>query len=371
LAKKKKGRPTPASADELIALGRQHAERGDFVEAEIRFREAIAAAPGHLHAITLLGLLLIDYDQANAAIDVLEPARDAAPHFAPIQLALGSAYAMAGHDEIAVAAMETAIKLDSTNTLALERLAKHHVRAGRPREAIGVIRRILRRDPANQHANFLMSALAPSGETTPLAQPPELVAELFDSYATTFDKHLDGLEYRVPKALAELVAAVEPPPAGGWMIVDLGCGTGLAGVELRGFARTLIGGDLSPRMIARANERAIYDELHVEDLAATLARVRDVDLLVAADVFIYIGALEATMAACAAALRPGGLLAFSTELSSGEDIVLHPTLRYAHSESYLLGLARTHGLAVERAEPQILRVEKGQPVHGVLHVLRR
>lgn len=372
MVKRKKPRPTPPTADELVARAREHGDRGELALAEATFREALALAPGHIGILAMLGGVLVERGNATEAIDLLERARAAAPSFAPVHLALGMAYAMEGHDEIAVAAMETAGKLDPTSSLPFERLARHHIRAERPREAIGILRRVLRRDPGNANATFMLAAL--TGEraegAAPLETPLELVADLFDTYAPTFDSHLERLQYRVPKALATLVGEVEPA-ARDWVIVDLGCGTGLAGVELRDRARTLIGGDLSPRMIERAKERAIYDELAVEDLAATLARVRDVDLIVAADVFIYLGVLDETIAACAAALRPDGLLAFSTEKSDGADVALQPTLRHKHADGYLRGLARANSLTVERAEPAILRVDQGEPVHGVLYVLRR
>lgn len=370
---RRKGRPAARGPDELVALGQEHAERGELAEAETRYREALALVPDHLAALTLLGLLLIDREELDGAIDLLERARELAPGFAPVQLALGSAYAATGHDDLAVAAMETAIKLDTTSTVPLERLAKHHIRARRSREAIGLLRRILRRDPSHAQARFLLAGL--TGEppaTQGESPPPELIADLFDTYAARFDQHLtEGLHYDVPKSLAALVAATGATAGGSWLVLDLGCGTGLAGLELRPYAKTLVGSDLSPRMLTRARERKLYDELHCEDLAATVARARDVDLIVAADVFIYVGALDATFAACAAALRPGGLLAFSVERSDGDDVVLQSTLRYAHSDAYVRGLASQHGLALERAEPSILRVDNGTPVHGILYVMRR
>jgi predicted TPR repeat methyltransferase len=367
--KRKKAKHT---VDELIVAAQQHAERGELADAEARYREALAIAPEHFGVLTLLGLLLVEREDADGAIDMLERARDVAPDFAPVQLAIGSAYAAAGHDELAVVAMETAVKLDTTSTLPLERLAKHHITARRPREAIGVLRRILRRDPSHAHARFLLAGLTEDKASAAVVESPpaELIADLFDTYAPRFDQHLvEALRYDVPKSLAALVAA---PAERSWRVLDLGCGTGLAGVEVRAYARTLIGSDLSPRMIARARAREIYDELHVEDLAATLARERDVDLVIAADVFIYVGALHATFVACATALRPAGLLAFSVERSANEDVVLQQTLRYAHSEAYVRTLAGTHGFAVERAEPTVLRVDSDeQPVHGMLYLLRR
>jgi predicted TPR repeat methyltransferase len=363
------------TVDELIEAGRVHAERGELADAEARFREALEQEPDHLGVLTLFALLLVDLGKIDEAIDLLEHAREFAPQFPPVQLALGSAYAAAGLDDLAVTAMETAIKLDTESTLPLERLARHHIDARRPREAIGLLRRILRRDPANAHAKFLLAGLAPATDENkgPVASPPpELIADLFDTYAPRFDQHLvEKLQYGVPKSLAALLAGVGLAADGSARVLDLGCGTGLVGVELRPYARTMIGSDLSPRMIIRARQRGVYDELHVEDLLATLARETDVDVIVAADVFIYVGVLEATFAACAKALRPGGLLAFSIEKSAGEEVALLSTLRYAHAEKYIATLAETNGLAIERTEPTVLRVDAERPIEGVLYVLRR
>lgn len=377
--KRKKAKSSGQTVDELVELGRQHVDRGELAAAEACFRQALMNAPDHLGIVTLLGLLLVEREHFDAAIDLLEGAREHAPGFAPVQLALGSAYAGAGHDALAVSAMEAAIKLDTTSTVPLERLAKHHIVARRPREAIGLLRRVLRREPTNANAQFLLAGLT-SGQATgdserlaaPDSPPAELIADLFDAYAPSFDDHLvEKLEYSVPQALAALVAGTGAASDGGWRVVDLGCGTGLAGIAFRGYARMLIGSDLSPRMIARARERKIYDALHVEDLLVTLARERDIDLVVAADVFIYVGALEATFAACATALRPRGLLAFSVEGSESDDVVLASTLRYAHSDAYVRRLAQEHGFRVVVAQSATLRVEDTRPVFGSLYLLQR
>jgi predicted TPR repeat methyltransferase len=368
--KRKKDRAPARDPEELVALAQQYAQRGEVAEAEACYREALAVAPDHLGALCLLGLSLVDRGDVDAAIDLLERARDLAPGFAPVQLAVGSAYAAGGLDDLAVAAMEEAIKLDTTSTLPLERLAKHHILARRSREAIGLLRRVLRRDPSHAQARFLLAGLTNDTEAALASAPPsEWIADLFDSYAPTFEKHLlEKLQYDVPRSLAALVRA---PADRTWRVLDLGCGTGLAGVEFRGCARELIGVDLSRRMVERARQRGLYDELHCEDLNAVLGRTSDVDLIIAADVFIYVGPLAATFEGCARALRPGGLLAFSVERSEEADVVFHASLRYAHADAYIERLARAHGFAIERSEPTVLRVDNGQPAHGVLYVLRR
>jgi len=369
--KRKKPRSSPRTADALLDDGARHYERGELADAEARYRDALALDPDHLGALNLLAHLLVDRGDPEAAIELLDHARALAPNLAPTHLGLGSAYAAAGYDELAIAAMEAAATLDASSTVPLERLARHHITHRRPREAIGLLRRVLRRDPAHEHARFLLAGL--SGNEHIATAPAALVAELFDSYAPKFEEHLVAkLAYRVPADLAALVVAAGHLPAAAWTVLDLGCGTGLAGLAFRAHARRLIGSDLSPRMIDHARARGIYDELHVEDLIATLGRAHaDVDLIVAADVFIYVGALEAAFAAAAAALHPGGVLAYSTERSPGDDVALLPSLRYAHADAYLARLAGAHGFTVVRAEPSILRVDHGDPIAGTLHVLVR
>ena len=65
-------------------------------------------------------------------------------------------------------------------------------------------------------------------------------------------------------------------------VLDLGCGTGLCGVQFRDWARTLTGVDLSPNMLAKARERGLYDELLQGDaVVAMRERPGRFDLVVA------------------------------------------------------------------------------------------
>ncbi len=357
------------SLDALIAQAHDESERGDLAAAEATYRKALALAPDHLGVCTLLGLLLVDRDDPDGASDLLERVRDRAPDFPPVHLALGTAYAAAGHDALAVTAMETAIKLDTSSTVPLERLAKHHIRSGRSREAIGSP---VASCAAIPHTPRRRSCSRP--HRRPRGRARRCALARADRGVVRYLRHelraAPHREARVQRGReGAFVALIAPSP--GLSVLDLGCGTGLAGLELRPFAQHLVGSDLSPRMIVRAKQRGIYDELHAEDLLATLARARDADLVVAADVFIYVGALEPTFAACARALRPGGLLAFSVEHSPHDDFVLQATLRYAHADAYLRRLAAAHGFSVERTAPSVLRIDSGLPVNGQLFVLRR
>src|SRR5690606_25849867 len=145
------------------------------------------------------------------------------------------------------------------------------------------------------------------GDPAPESAPAEYVAGLFDQYAEEFDAHLTGeLGYQTPQRLREPFDGLAGG-ATGLRVLDLGCGTGLSGLVFRDCAAHLAGVDLSPRMLDKARGRGIYDELHCADLVQALERPGpDWDLMLAADVFVYLGDLGAVLRAAARALRPGG-----------------------------------------------------------------
>ena len=203
----------------------------------------------------------------------------------------------------------------------------------------------------------------------PAAMARAEVVATFDEMAPRFDALLvDTLEYRVPERLRALIDRVVPGRSGA--ALDLGCGTGLAGAQLRPRVDVLDGVDLSPRMLEEAARRGVYDHLHegdvVEHLLATAVRY---DLIVATDVFIYVGDLAPLFEAARAALAGGGHLAASVERHDGVDVRLAPTGRYQHSRGYLERLAAEHDLEVLACEASEARLEGRVFVPGWLFVL--
>ena len=73
-------------------------------------------------------------------------------------------------------------------------------------------------------------------------------------------------------------------------------------------------------MIARAEAKGDYDRLAVGNLAAFLsaeiAKAAKYDLVLAADVFVYVNDLAAVLADVARVLAPRGMLAFTVETHS-------------------------------------------------------
>jgi predicted TPR repeat methyltransferase len=196
------------------------------------------------------------------------------------------------------------------------------------------------------------------------------VRTLFDQYAPRFDRALEDLSYSAPAKLRE--AIVKHGARFGSML-DLGCGTGLAGAAFRPHVDWLAGVDLSPKMIELARQKGLYDRLAVADIAHYLAEQNDAafHLVIAADVFAYVADVAAVCAAVARVLAPGGLFAFTVETHDGDGAIVGAKMRYAHGEKFIRGSIGDAGLTLVDLTRASSRTENRVPVPGLLAVARR
>ncbi len=250
-------------------------------------------------------------------------------------------------------------------------------RLGEMQEAAGDLdaaaqawRMALKLDPADQ-AGATLKLFLVGKAPPPSGPPPAFVEALFDQYADRFDASLVGaLSYRVPQLLDGAIRAQSSGPFA--YAVDLGCGTGLMGKRLKPLSATLVGYDLSAEMLRKARVRGIYDRLEKADLADLPFAGPPADLVTAADVFMYLGALDGAFAGIAAMLRPHGLFVFSVEAHEGpEDFTLLHTRRYAHSEAYLRQLLDRNGLKLLSLEAETIRRDGDAEVTGLIVVAQR
>lgn len=247
---------------------------------------------------------------------------------------------------------------------------------GEIKQAIAAFRRAFELDPLDrQGASLRLARLGV--QAAPPAAPSAYIRALFDQYAPRFDDHLvEALAYRGPQCLAAALAPFSAG-AGGELsfptAIDLGCGTGLAARALAGRVGHFIGVDLSPAMLAEAARTGLYGELHGGDLTPFLASRAegDADLVLAADVFVYIGALESIFAGVARVLRDGGLFAFTAQSGPLSHFGLGADLRYAHAPTYLRAEAARAGLAVRHLEPASIRRDRDCDVPGLIVVLEK
>lgn len=393
----------PRQIDALHFLGVLTAQQSHYVEAAEWIRQALAIDPHYADAWNNLGNVLAAMDRWGEAADAYQRANKLAPANASARCNLGvillraqrpSEAAVAFRDAIALEpglveahfnlgrALSALGELDQATTAYQEviRLQPTHIMAYRSRgillyrlersdEAIAMFQEWLALQPDNPVARHMLAAH--SGQAVPERAADHYVQELFDGMAESFDEHLHQLEYRAPELIASAVTARLGSPTGLLKILDAGCGTGLCGPSLRAYAEFLIGVDLSPRMIERAQLRGDYDELAIAELTAFLSEhPAAYDVIVSADTLVYFGALEPILTAAANALRAGGWLVFTVEQQADDSQTASFTLdtsgRYRHSETYVRQVLAQVGLRLNALETVTLRLEAGQPVNGLL-----
>jgi predicted TPR repeat methyltransferase len=264
----------------------------------------------------------------------------------------------------ALASFERVLALDPTRFDAWSGSGTLLRELGRLDEAAHAFREALRHgaDPG-LHAYYLASV---AGGAAPPTAPRDYVQTLFDDYAETFDQHLvAGLRYQAHTRLVDELIDVDRGPYR--HALDLGCGTGLCGPLLRPLAERLTGLDLASRMLAKAATLGVYDALVQADAVDYLGRTdARFDLVVATDVFIYIGDLTPMFAAVRAAMDRG-VFCFTIEaLAQGSgDYQLQPSLRYAHAESYVRRLAEAHCFTPIAVRHGPVREDARQPIPGL------
>jgi predicted TPR repeat methyltransferase len=237
-------------------------------------------------------------------------------------------------------------------------------------QALEAYHQALALDPADLHGAALkIATLDPA--TLPSQAPPAYVSALFDEYAPRFEAHLtEKLAYHGPADLARALAGLGRTRFA--HAIDLGCGTGLGGVALRPTVSKLTGVDLSPKMVEAAKAKGIYERLEAKDILAFLQDepAESAGLVLAADVFVYLGDLAPVLFEAARVLPKDGTLAFTAQRCA-TGIEVGPDLRFAHSLAVVSDVLTRCGFRILVLREHSTRREKGSDVPGLLAVAAR
>jgi predicted TPR repeat methyltransferase len=345
-----------AVAEALIEAGQAHQAARD-----LRARLAEGRG-GTLARITLVRALLASGDVRGALAEARE-AMSLNPDVPEVLVAMGEALLAAENLPAAIAELQRALRLNPDHVRARYLTGKAWLDAGEADKALEMFAGL---EPAETPGLAKDVARAEAIKTISRSDAG-YVRHLFDQFSADYDSRMLGqLAYAAPHilaALADLVMAGRDH----LNILDLGCGTGLAGLAFKPRARRLDGIDLSPAMIEKARARGIYDSLEVADLETALAASGlAYDLLLAADTLVYLGDLAKVFAAAAARLAPDGYFLFTLEAADGaRDFELGPKRRWRHGEAYVRRLAEQSGLAVAGLVAAAPRTEAGTEVPGL------
>jgi predicted TPR repeat methyltransferase len=406
--------PEQAVRADMLERALQHHEAGSLDQAHAIYQRILVAEPNNADALHLSGLILHQTGNHAAAIELIARAIEINPLVPKYHNNLGSVYqsqallddaarcvsasialkpdAALSHFNLGVilserserdkaeASFRRALALQPDFPQAQYNLAILLRRTGRYPEAALCLEQVVRAEPDNATAQFLLAA----SKCAELERAPDrYVAEIFDADADRFDEHLvKDLHYDTPERLLRLSIGLLGCADKKKDMLDLGCGTGLAGVSFSPYAENLVGVDLSAKMLAYARSRQIYQRLEHAELLSMMQGEKNAsyDVILASDVFIYSGKLDKIFAEAKRLLRTGGLFLFSVEsldaLPRAEPrrpgvrtFQLNTTGRFAHSAAYIHTLAFTCGFRINTMLSAPARLEAGKPVSAWLALL--
>jgi predicted TPR repeat methyltransferase len=242
-------------------------------------------------------------------------------------------------------------------------------KTGDLKKAEQLYKRLLQLNPQHTAAQHMLNALC---GTTPDNAPLEYIESVFDGYAENFEESLlKDLCYQTPAELWRFYREYFPETQD-CKCLDLGCGTGLAGVHFEPACNELTGIDISDKILKVAKQKNLYKQLIKDDILSFLKTTKEsFNLLIAADVFTYMGDLEPLFTACLKRCDVNGVLCFSVESSEDDSFSLKDTGRFGHPRCYIEKVCKKTGWQLISAEHSNLRQDKNEWISGYLVIFQK
>ncbi|MCH9756313.1 MAG: tetratricopeptide repeat protein [Gammaproteobacteria bacterium] len=342
------------------------------------FSEALGFDETHENARNNLAATFIHHNRFENALTHYNILLENHPDNIEYGYNAGVAEMALGHLDKAQTHFKSVLKKNAIHSASLTNLASIASRLNQTSDAIHYLKRAKAANPQDTSSTFMLDALT---EAAPMREAShEYAKNLFDNYALHYEKHMsDTLNYCVPKHIAQYLHHFIPNstlttnehPLHVKRTLDIGCGTGLSGIVLRELSLHLTGVDLSPKMLAEAEQKAIYDELFEADLIPFLAqKTQPFSLIVAADVLPYLGELDTLFKHVKKALSPSGLFILTTEVSKSTDWLLQKTARFAHHPDYIQTLAKQYAFDILQQKTLIARKHHDKDLPIILYALQ-
>ncbi len=389
----------PSQIDTICNMGLSYIEAGDLDQALMRMDAALKINPDHRESNLRAGWLYNQKTLPNIAENCYRRLLQIDPEDVEAWIGLGDSLNLQGRKQDAASAYRRALSKSPNHSIAWVQLGNtlfemglieeakeaqnqlqktpktptdNWISEGLKREARGefksaskAFKNALKLDPSNGTAQHLLAVI--EGKT-PEKAPADYVKQLFNAYSDRFDDHLQNeLMYQTPTELLHLLESNAGKRQ--WnRCIDLGCGTGLMGELIADSVQTLIGIDLSNMMLIEAKKKKIYTELIESDVEQALYNLEPADLILAADVLVYIGNLAPLMKIISQRLMPDGRFVCSVELTES-GYHLNSQGRFSHSVATIEENCFAAGLSILQKRDVQLRQEGKKWVLGMAFVI--
>lgn len=349
-------------------LGNVYLQSGEYDEAVLCYQKTLKIDASVTQANYNLGQAFAQLGKLHEAIACYEKSVQQQPHYFSAWFNLGKMALVLGQYEKAIAAFRKALVIQPNSLLTMHSLGSALAVDDKNDEAISCYERLLEVKPEDESAKHALATL--KGEKTERA-PKGHIAAVFDELSGSFEQHLGELGYEIPELIYQSLIEQTSEDVQFKRMLDMGCGTGLAGLLFGKHAEELDGIDLSENMVALARDKGVYDHLERADLIEYLQQSdKKYDLTLATDVFVYQGDLKPVFQLVAESSLANGWFLFSVELCEGDDYQLCPTGRYAQSATYIERLAKEFGFLVRVERDVTVREEQGKAVLGKIYLLQ-
>jgi len=332
------------------------------------FTRALGYAPDHVEARNNLAATFIHHDRYENALAHYNVLLAQFPQEVEYLYNAGVAEMALGHLAKATGYFETLLQQNPQHFATLQNRAAIAMRLQQKDQAIGFLKRAIAVRSEDAVCCFMLNALT-AQDSQPVACPA-YVSNLFDHYALYYDSHMQGaLKYELPFQLGRILHQIEILEVENTL--DLGCGSGLSGVVLREASKHLIGVDLSHKMIERAREKMIYDQLIEQDVMVFLAESsKQYNLIIALDMLPYMGDLSEFMRLLSQRLKTQGHALFSCEISTDQPWSLNPSARFCHHPDYVQQLIQQVNLRLIYQEKVPARIQDGQLLYEIIYAVQ-
>jgi predicted TPR repeat methyltransferase len=334
-------------------------------------KKSLQLAPNDSEAHNNLGVILQQLDRLSEAEASFRQAITLKPNYTEAHINLGNALREQDKLKEAEASFRQAVTLQPDLAVAQYNLGKIYKKIGKNSKAVECFEKTLELSPEDLLGATLQ--LATLGKRKIPDKTPENFMQGFYKKKYKYWSNLEKKKHKyrghllIENAFKKTHNNIEKID-----ILDMGCGTGSLAKILRPYARSLVGVDLSPSMLLKAEEICLYDSLYKKDLSQYLSEVSNhYDTIIAAAVLIHFYDLDNIFFLIKDSLKINGKFVFSIFEETQKNRNLNSFLMYAHSDDYITTLAERLNLKIIYKKKDIHEYHKGNSVPAIIYVLEK